>query len=187
MPSSRCSRPTRYRLRPMLRLPSRCTMMGVAGAISTALSTPPPDGSMRESVEGVMDNGPLNQEHDVDDPMVLTLDDEEPTTITTTPSTSQPSLIEGRHSKSTAANISLWTTSSMGRSARTVITYDGSRKASDCLQPKIISLSLLYLTTAGDGVFATSQHGHIALVDLKSNSTTNLVAMADVKDVSSYK
>ncbi|PSS03331.1 hypothetical protein PHLCEN_2v4005 [Hermanssonia centrifuga] len=39
-----------------------------------------------------------------------------------------------------------------------------------------------WIPEAGDGVFATSQHGHIALVDLKSNSTTNLVAMADVKD-----
>ncbi|KAK3364804.1 hypothetical protein B0T24DRAFT_598135 [Lasiosphaeria ovina] len=43
-----------------------------------------------------MNNAPLNQEHDVDDPMVLTLDDEEPntttrTTIRTTPSTSRPS------------------------------------------------------------------------------------------------
>jgi dipeptidyl aminopeptidase B len=44
----------------------------------------------------------------------------------------------------------------------------------------------IYLTVtvlAGDGVFATSQHGEIALVDLKSNNTTKLVTMADVKDV----
>lgn len=36
---------------------------------------------------------------------------------------------------------------------------------------------------AGDGVFATSQNGEIALVDLKSNKTTTLVKMDDVKDV----
>lgn len=41
----------------------------------------------------------------------------------------------------------------------------------------------LIVELAGDGVFATSQHGEIALVDLKSNKTTKLVKMDDVKDV----
>ena len=36
---------------------------------------------------------------------------------------------------------------------------------------------------AGDGVFASNQGGDINLVDLKSNTTTKLVTMHDVKDV----
>jgi hypothetical protein len=36
---------------------------------------------------------------------------------------------------------------------------------------------------AGDGVFSISQDGYIKLVDLKTNTTTNLVAAKDVKDV----
>ena len=39
---------------------------------------------------------------------------------------------------------------------------------------------------AGDGVFATSQGGNISLVDLKSNTTTTLVKLTDVRDVSSW-
>lgn len=39
------------------------------------------------------------------------------------------------------------------------------------------------MSSAGDGVFATSQDGEITLVDLKSNKTTTLVKMDDVKDV----
>ena len=38
---------------------------------------------------------------------------------------------------------------------------------------------------AGDGVFATSQGGNISLVDLKSNTTTTLVKLTDVRNVSS--
>ena len=47
------------------------------------------------------------------------------------------------------------------------------------------SLLLILLThdSAGDGVFATTIDGHIALVDLKTNSTRNLVSMGDIKDV----
>jgi len=37
--------------------------------------------------------------------------------------------------------------------------------------------------SAGDGVFATMGDGTIELVDLKSNSTTVLVKLADIKDV----
>ena len=37
---------------------------------------------------------------------------------------------------------------------------------------------------AGDGVFATMGDGTIELVDLKSNSTTVLVKLADIKDAS---
>jgi len=38
--------------------------------------------------------------------------------------------------------------------------------------------------SAGDGVFATMGDGTIELVDLKSNSTTVLVKLTDIKDVS---
>ncbi len=44
-----------------------------------------------------------------------------------------------------------------------------------CL-PHIISL-------AGDGVFSLSEGGYIKLVDLKSNTTRNLLAYENVKDV----
>ena len=37
---------------------------------------------------------------------------------------------------------------------------------------------------AGDGVFATMGDGTIELVDLKSNSTTVLVRLSDIKDAS---
>jgi dipeptidyl aminopeptidase len=38
--------------------------------------------------------------------------------------------------------------------------------------------------TAGDGVFSLLEGSHIKLVDLKSNNTTNLISILDVKDVS---
>lgn len=44
-------------------------------------------------------------------------------------------------------------------------------------------MSLLLL--AGDGVFSVSDGAFISLVDLKSNTTTNLISISDVKDVSS--
>jgi dipeptidyl aminopeptidase len=40
-----------------------------------------------------------------------------------------------------------------------------------------------WVSQAGDGVFSIRQDGYIKLVDLKSNSTSNLVAFDDVKDV----
>ena len=47
------------------------------------------------------------------------------------------------------------------------------------------ALSLIYsFVVAGDGVFATMGDGTIELVDLKSNSTTVLVKLKDIKDVS---
>ena len=39
------------------------------------------------------------------------------------------------------------------------------------------------LSVAGDGVFSLNQNGYISLVDLKTNTTSNLVATADIKDV----
>lgn len=36
---------------------------------------------------------------------------------------------------------------------------------------------------AGDGVYATNEGGRIKLVDLKSDNTTDLVALTDVRDV----
>jgi dipeptidyl aminopeptidase len=39
------------------------------------------------------------------------------------------------------------------------------------------------VTTAGDGVFSLSEDGYIKLVDLKSNVTTNLISIENVKDV----
>lgn len=44
------------------------------------------------------------------------------------------------------------------------------------------SQSVRWVPEAGDGVFAATREGHISLVDLKSNKTDNLVAMADVLD-----
>jgi len=40
------------------------------------------------------------------------------------------------------------------------------------------------LLLAGDGVFSVSDGVFISLVDLKSNTTTNLISISDVKDVS---
>ncbi|KAI0065509.1 hypothetical protein BV25DRAFT_1798631 [Artomyces pyxidatus] len=42
--------------------------------------------------------------------------------------------------------------------------------------------SLSWVPEAGDGVFSVYQDGYIKLVDLKTNTTTNLVFMASVKD-----
>ncbi|PCH36456.1 dipeptidyl aminopeptidase [Wolfiporia cocos MD-104 SS10] len=42
--------------------------------------------------------------------------------------------------------------------------------------------SVMWVPEAGDGVFATPKDGYITLVDLKNNSTRNLVAFADLKD-----
>jgi len=42
--------------------------------------------------------------------------------------------------------------------------------------------SILWVPEAGDGVFATTQNGYITLVDLKNNSTRNLIALSDLKD-----
>lgn len=47
-----------------------------------------------------------------------------------------------------------------------------------------VELTGLHLTQAGDGVFSVSQDGFIKLVSLESNTTTNLVQMSDLKDVS---
>jgi hypothetical protein len=40
------------------------------------------------------------------------------------------------------------------------------------------------LNQAGDGVFSVSQDGSIKLVSLESNTTTDLVQISDLKDVS---
>ncbi len=37
--------------------------------------------------------------------------------------------------------------------------------------------------TAGDGVFSRLEGSYIKLIDLKSNNTTNLISVLDVKDV----
>ncbi|KAJ3558705.1 hypothetical protein NM688_g763 [Phlebia brevispora] len=42
--------------------------------------------------------------------------------------------------------------------------------------------SVRWIPEAGDGVFATSQHGNISLVDLKSNATKTLININDVRD-----
>ncbi|ETW78834.1 dipeptidyl aminopeptidase [Heterobasidion irregulare TC 32-1] len=42
--------------------------------------------------------------------------------------------------------------------------------------------SLNWVPEAGDGVFSIEQHGFITLVDLKTNTSTNLLATEDVKD-----
>ncbi|KAH9930262.1 dipeptidyl aminopeptidase [Fomitopsis serialis] len=44
------------------------------------------------------------------------------------------------------------------------------------------SQSILWVPEAGDGVFATEKGGYLTLVDLKSNSTRNLVAFTDLTD-----
>ncbi|KAI0071164.1 dipeptidyl aminopeptidase [Panus rudis PR-1116 ss-1] len=43
--------------------------------------------------------------------------------------------------------------------------------------------SVRWVPEAGDGVFAITQNGHISLVDLKSNTTKQLVSVNDIKDV----
>jgi len=43
---------------------------------------------------------------------------------------------------------------------------------------------MCWLLLAGDGVFSVSDGVFISLVDLKSNTTTNLISISDVKDVS---
>ena len=47
-----------------------------------------------------------------------------------------------------------------------------------------VELTGLRLTQAGDGVFSVYQDGFIKLVSLESNTTTNLVQISDLKDVS---
>lgn len=42
---------------------------------------------------------------------------------------------------------------------------------------------LLMSNSAGDGVFSIAQDGYIKLVDLKTNTTKDLVALKDIKDV----
>ncbi|KAH9832495.1 dipeptidyl aminopeptidase [Rhodofomes roseus] len=44
------------------------------------------------------------------------------------------------------------------------------------------SENILWVPEAGDGVFATQKNDYLTLVDLKSNSTRNLVAFADLTD-----
>jgi len=44
------------------------------------------------------------------------------------------------------------------------------------------SQSVLWVPEAGDGVYAISTNDHISLVDLKSNTTKNLVAFEDITD-----
>ncbi|OCH89774.1 dipeptidyl aminopeptidase [Obba rivulosa] len=46
---------------------------------------------------------------------------------------------------------------------------------------------VLWVPEAGDGVFATSHEGYIELVDLKTNSTRNLVAFEDVKNERGFR
>ena len=43
--------------------------------------------------------------------------------------------------------------------------------------------SLSYRYVAGDGVFSTINLGVVQLVDLKTNTTKDLVKLSDVKDV----
>ncbi|THH29289.1 hypothetical protein EUX98_g4902 [Antrodiella citrinella] len=43
--------------------------------------------------------------------------------------------------------------------------------------------SLRWVPEAGDGVFATTNDGFITLVDLQSNTSTNLVSVNDIKDM----
>lgn len=43
--------------------------------------------------------------------------------------------------------------------------------------------AMLHLCVAGDGVFASVQGNVISLVDLKSNSTQELVSLMDLRDV----
>ncbi|KAH9945746.1 dipeptidyl aminopeptidase [Amylocystis lapponica] len=44
------------------------------------------------------------------------------------------------------------------------------------------SQSVNWVPEAGDGVYAISKDGYISLVDLKSNTTKNLLTLADIKD-----
>ncbi|GBE89421.1 Probable dipeptidyl-aminopeptidase [Sparassis crispa] len=44
------------------------------------------------------------------------------------------------------------------------------------------SQGILWVPEAGDGVFATTKDGHIVLVDLKTNTTKNLVSFTDFRD-----
>ena len=47
-----------------------------------------------------------------------------------------------------------------------------------------VELTSLHLTQAGDGVFSVFQDGFIKLVSLESNTTTDLVQISDLRDVS---
>lgn len=61
--------------------------------------------------------------------------------------------------------------------------YSGYRKVGSYNLPAVYRFSCTLGCSAGDGVFTTSKDGYITLVDLKSNSTRNLVALSDLKDV----
>lgn len=49
----------------------------------------------------------------------------------------------------------------------------------------IENLDSCYHVSAGDGVFSLSEGGYIKLVDLKSNTTQDLLAYSDIQDVGS--
>ena len=69
----------------------------------------------------------------------------------------------------------------MARSPRRPAMFVGYQKVRENVFRKS---SPLTDKQAGDGVFATIQRGDINLIDLKSNTTTTLVTMNDIKDVS---
>jgi dipeptidyl aminopeptidase B len=48
----------------------------------------------------------------------------------------------------------------------------------------VVELTVCSFTQAGDGVFSRYQDGYIKLVNLNSNTSTNLVQLSDLKDVS---
>lgn len=70
----------------------------------------------------------------------------------------------------------------MEPSAREAVPSAGYPRVSLRFKCKLCLINSL----AGDGVYATSQSGNISLVDLKSNTTTTLVRMRDVRDVSPF-
>lgn len=61
---------------------------------------------------------------------------------------------------------------------------EGAFSLSLRIRPKLMVCSTL---TAGDGVFSISEQGIIKLVDLKTNTTTDLLDTKDVKDVRSVR
>lgn len=80
-----------------------------------------------------------------------------------------------------AASVLPWTTYLMEHLLHIAERSAGYQKVGSYMTFHMIKLTVV---SAGDGVFATNQHGTIALVDLKSNTTTTLVALNDVRDVS---
>ena len=72
----------------------------------------------------------------------------------------------------------------MGRSLQTLKAFIGYQKVRPCLLGNM-NVHSIRLRAAGDGVYSVFEDDQIKLIDLKTNTTRNLVARSDVRNVGS--